>query len=52
VSAAFLQELDVTTVRRRSSRWYFVEKESMSSAMLGSILRELCSHNARWGRQT
>jgi len=28
-----------------------MEQESMTSAMLGTLLHELYRHNARWGRQ-
>jgi hypothetical protein len=42
--------LRMQRARRRLIGRYFVEKESMTSAMLGSILHELYRHNARWGR--
>jgi hypothetical protein len=42
--------LRLQRARRRLIGRYFVEKESMTSAVLGSILLELYRHNARWGR--
>jgi hypothetical protein len=42
--------LRLQRARRRLIGRYFVEKESMTSAMLDSLLRELYLHNARWGR--
>jgi len=43
--------LRLQRARRRLIGRYFVEKESMTAAMLGSIIHELYRHNARWGRQ-
>ncbi|MGA2642236.1 MAG: hypothetical protein ABSG21_15185 [Spirochaetia bacterium] len=42
--------LRMQRARRRLIGRYFMEKESMTSAMLVSILHELYRHNARWGR--
>jgi hypothetical protein len=41
--------LRLQRARRRLIGRYFVEKESMTSAALGSLLHELHRHNARWG---
>ncbi len=43
--------LRLQKARRKLIGRYFVEKESMSSAVLTGILRELYRHNARWGRE-
>ena len=40
--------LRLQRARRRLIGRYFVEKESMSSALLASLLHELYRHNARW----
>jgi hypothetical protein len=42
--------LRLQRARRRLIGRYFVEKESMSSAVLSAILLELYRHNAHWGR--
>ncbi len=42
--------LRLQRARRRLIGRYFVEKESMTSAMLDALLHELYRHNARWGR--
>ena len=43
--------LRLQRARRRLIGRYFMEQESMTSAMLGTLLHELYRHNARWGRQ-
>ena len=43
--------LRLQRARRRLIGRYFVEKESMTSDVLGAILHEMFRHNARWGRQ-
>ena len=42
--------LRLQRARRRLIGRYFVEKESMSSAVMASLLHELYRHNARYGR--
>jgi hypothetical protein len=42
--------LRMQRARRRLIGRYFVEKESMSSTLLASLLHELHRHNARWPR--
>jgi hypothetical protein len=42
--------LRMQRARRRMIGRYFIEKESMSSAMLSTILREMYRHNARFAK--
>jgi hypothetical protein len=52
LSAAEVERiLKLQRARKRPIGRYFLEKESMSSAMLGSILHELSLHNIRCGKQ-
>ena len=51
LSAAEVERiLRLQRARKRPIGRYFLEKESMTSATLVSLLRELHRHNARWGR--
>jgi hypothetical protein len=52
LSAAEVERiLRLQRARKKPIGRYFLEQESMTSATLVSLLRELHRHNARWGRQ-